>query len=54
MSEEKSTHPEMLFQFQALWPKGMTVETVQDLILRLNDFIVPGVETITLRGGVIH
>jgi hypothetical protein len=54
MNEEKSTHPGILFQFRALWPKGMTVETVQDLILRLNDFIVLGEETITRKGGVIQ
>lgn len=50
MTEEKSTHAEMLFQFWALWLKGMTLETVQSSKLMLNDFIALGEETISRKG----
>ncbi|CAK0772005.1 hypothetical protein CCP3SC1_650013 [Gammaproteobacteria bacterium] len=37
----------MLLQSHALTTKGITVETVQDPILSLNDLLVLGEETLT-------
>jgi len=51
--DAKATHRQMLHQFAALWVKGMTGETVQALILSLNDRCTPGEMTVTVdREGV--
>ena len=46
--EAKATHRRMLHQFAALWTKGMVGETVNALILSLNDRCTPGEMTVTV------